>query len=938
MAMSDQADSVSDPSTNADGRSVVTDTLDSSTEWSGANAAVDAADDPVGRLLEKEFGRARFYVVNPRRITFREVWFGQKLLAPIGWLLLKLRGKAVVSSTDDLAVESLLPLVEPVEEVPGAVGDQIRQMRQDLEALGFVDVVQQSVQDARQVSSTALWTMRSVRQPEVVARVHLRMIYFTVPIFAKLYFEFITEQAGGSYVWTLSGGPDLLAPPTCRVTRLVNASAADLLAAHDRARSEHAAESTSAMRPTPVRNAEETLVQTERLHILVRDFHLKRGVFEPESQREVEQRRTLERVFAEAIVRKSPRIGVLSCMQMTKLGRPGGVGGVWLLLCSLAAFLALGMLWDSWFLSLMLVPVLFIHELGHLVAMKAFGYRDLKMFFLPGFGAAVTGRVDSVAAWKRVVVALAGPIPSIVIAIVLGLSGVVLKVDWATKAALLMLAINGFNLLPILPLDGGHVANLTIFCRHYLLEITFRAIAGVALVLIGFGLGAKLLGYLGIAALLGLPLAYKHATLTRSLQREGVLPREGAETIIDVDVADRVAGGVMAAQPKAKHADLLAQHAVHVYDMLRFRPPGIFASMFLLAVHGAAIVFTIIFVLIFGLAARGELDGFLRDARNQAKYAVAETATSIQVRGATPPLSSGANALVATYSSDDRAAAAFERLSRNLPANQALGRFSNTVVVRFDSIGDEDRKRLLGELRAEAGEAFATSDTLYPCFQFSAVATSKQAAKSAREQLNEYFGVCLAKRLIAPWSEPGPDADQLAARRAFLHVQAELDGGWRSPEYKAIMEEADRARRDGDNQGAKKLWEKASSHLLAFRKRIAQEIVDRPPSPIHADIARRFLAIEESARDADSYGEVLSAFAAAFGQVPENAPDTAKVYADRGYELGRDRFISIYGLKFGDPIHGPGAFAAWLKSKGFIAVRYAVSQCDDDEEEFEPGS
>src|SRR5262245_26006745 len=39
-----------------------------------------------------------------------------------------------------------------------------------------------------------------------------------------------------------------------------------------------------------------------------------------------------------------------------------------------------------------LVPVLLFHEAGHWVAMRAFGYRNLRMFFIPFLGAAVSGR------------------------------------------------------------------------------------------------------------------------------------------------------------------------------------------------------------------------------------------------------------------------------------------------------------------------------------------------------------------------------------------------------------------------------------------------------------------------------------------------------------------------------------------------------------------
>src|SRR5215475_12594763 len=64
-----------------------------------------------------------------------------------------------------------------------------------------------------------------------------------------------------------------------------------------------------------------------------------------------------------------------------------------------------------------LIGVLLFHELGHFAAMKAFGYTDLKIFFIPFFGAAVSGHASGIAPWKRAVVALAGPVPGIVVAV-----------------------------------------------------------------------------------------------------------------------------------------------------------------------------------------------------------------------------------------------------------------------------------------------------------------------------------------------------------------------------------------------------------------------------------------------------------------------------------------------------------------------------------------
>src|SRR5437870_3320292 len=71
-----------------------------------------------------------------------------------------------------------------------------------------------------------------------------------------------------------------------------------------------------------------------------------------------------------------------------------------------------------------IIPILLFHELGHYVAMRWFGYRNLRMFFIPFFGAAVSGQNYNVPGWKKAVVALAGPVPGIVVGAVLGAVGI----------------------------------------------------------------------------------------------------------------------------------------------------------------------------------------------------------------------------------------------------------------------------------------------------------------------------------------------------------------------------------------------------------------------------------------------------------------------------------------------------------------------------------
>ena len=102
-----------------------------------------------------------------------------------------------------------------------------------------------------------------------------------------------------------------------------------------------------------------------------------------------------------------------------------------------------------------------LHELGHATAQKSFGARP--SITLTGFGGYTLGPVQP--RGRSLVVTLAGPAAGFLAAIVgVLLSQVVTSDSRLIEGALEMLIVVNifwgvFNLLPILPLDGGHVAS-----------------------------------------------------------------------------------------------------------------------------------------------------------------------------------------------------------------------------------------------------------------------------------------------------------------------------------------------------------------------------------------------------------------------------------------------------------------------------------------------
>lgn len=190
----------------------------------------------------------------------------------------------------------------------------------------------------------------------------------------------------------------------------------------------------------------------------------------------------------------------LSCLAAGRR-RPGRALLVFVL--SLALFvLSIAGRVDALVLSIV-VGVLLLHELGHFAAMRAFGYRDTSVFFLPFLGAAAAGSKPEASVSERAIVLLAGPVP-----------GLLLGLWWfhapvgavGGTAAVILVAVNLSNLLPVSPLDGGRLVERVFFASSPGGALLFKAAS--ALLFIGTGLffGVGLVTVIGIVVAAGLPV------------------------------------------------------------------------------------------------------------------------------------------------------------------------------------------------------------------------------------------------------------------------------------------------------------------------------------------------------------------------------------------------------------------------------------------------
>ncbi len=181
----------------------------------------------------------------------------------------------------------------------------------------------------------------------------------------------------------------------------------------------------------------------------------------------------------------------------------------------------------SWLFSfqfaLALIACLVFHEYGHIRAMKYFGMKTKGIYLIPFMGGLALSDEKINTRWQDVVISIMGPsfglLMSIISLLAYWVTGNVFFAGLAAFNALL----NLFNLLPILPLDGGHILKSISFSMNSILGLG-ACIAGAAIgVYLSYTLGLALLGFLLLIGSLEIVFEWKarHQSHLLPLDRYG---------------------------------------------------------------------------------------------------------------------------------------------------------------------------------------------------------------------------------------------------------------------------------------------------------------------------------------------------------------------------------------------------------------------------------
>ena len=181
----------------------------------------------------------------------------------------------------------------------------------------------------------------------------------------------------------------------------------------------------------------------------------------------------------------------------------------------------------SWLFSfqfaLALIACLVIHEYGHVKAMKYFGMKTKGIYLVPFLGGLALSDEKINTRWQDVVISIMGPmfgfLLSVILMITYWLTGEIFFAGLAAFNAFL----NLFNLLPILPLDGGHILKSISFSMNSVTGLIVCTAAAIGGIYLSYTFGLSLLGFLLIMGTLEILMEwrYRHTSHLLPLDRYG---------------------------------------------------------------------------------------------------------------------------------------------------------------------------------------------------------------------------------------------------------------------------------------------------------------------------------------------------------------------------------------------------------------------------------
>lgn len=894
---------------------------------------------PVPQAVQPALPRGVIYRINSSHASFGELWRDCRSPSVLLLWATKLLRIRVPGSVNDLNVESLAPFETSPQELPADVQQKMAPILSEMADNGFDagQAVAHVIVDLFNSCRTYVMTLPRA-DGRAIGRVRVRMEGTRTPPRTSVSCDVLSELSDGRYIWFTSAKSTCDAPIGVEVHNHRGASFAELWALHER----HLRENTNRS-INVIRDAAGARALAERHQVKLRDFHLRRKLFTPVDEAERQQMNARMAGFGQSGSGGVEYPLVLAEIHRLQTRKSSRTVGVLMLLVSLGLFLMIGFggntttaqkEMNSWQTLLLLVPILFFHELGHYLAMLLFRYRNVRMFFIPMFGAAVNGQNYTAPGWKKVIVAMAGPLPGIVVGGVLACVGIVLHHALLMKAAMLTLLINGFNLLPVLPLDGGRIVQVLLFSRHYGLDLAFRIVTVVILAALGFLPGGRIFFYMAIAMGISIPSAIRTGKIAQELRTQGVGPRPGDDQTIPLDVAEKIISRLKAGVTSrlSQQTKTLAQQTLSVYEGICARPPGWASTIGFGVFYIGGILLSLALTLVLVVAQPGRLHEFATAAAAQPKQKISP-ADIVMFPNAAPVSTAAHQTVMANFPRPGDAITAYDALRPQLTDGESIERFGQTLMVSLAGTSDDERHQWIDRLQARANEFCVEGSQAPVSIRLSCMAPSLAAAKDIQKELDEYFNLMYIMRVTPPWMPddtrtPEQRVAQRVARQTYQRLTEAGSTAYKDPQVRELSKKIRQATQYGDTAKVEQLSKESGALVEHLRQRDIDQIRAIHDGSVDQEVVRQYLALPKPKFDEE--GDEIStpntkaqyhAMALRMGEAPEGDD---RYLARFGGVRRQEMLLTFSYLSFHDTPLGAPALVNWLAEKGCKSMHYEI--------------
>lgn len=175
----------------------------------------------------------------------------------------------------------------------------------------------------------------------------------------------------------------------------------------------------------------------------------------------------------------------------------------------------------SWLFSfqfaLALIGCLVFHEYGHVRAMKYFGMKTKGFYLIPFLGGLAVNDDKLNTRWQDVVISIMGPFFGLLLSLGLLVAYWITGIEIIGGIAVFNALLNLFQLLPVLPLDGGHVLKSIAYSVNSKMGLVVCVLGAGLGVYVSYTFGFALLGFLLAIGSIEIFFEYKYRHQTRLL-------------------------------------------------------------------------------------------------------------------------------------------------------------------------------------------------------------------------------------------------------------------------------------------------------------------------------------------------------------------------------------------------------------------------------------